>query len=70
MSLTIKSLFASMLVLLPCISGKSQNPISPMGVYIADPSSRVGKDGRLYIYGSLDSIPYEYCSKSYHVLAS
>lgn len=70
MSLTIKSLFASMLVLLPCISGKSQNPISPMGVYIADPSSRVGKDGRLYIYGSLDSIPSEYCSKSYHVLAS
>lgn len=41
-----------------------------MGVYIAHPSSRVGKDGRLYIYGSLDSIPSQYCSKSYHVLAS
>lgn len=47
----------------------AQNPISPMGVYIADPSSRV-VDGRLYVYGSLDVSPGRYCSKDYHVLSS
>lgn len=47
----------------------AQNPISPMGVYIADPSSRV-VDGRLYVYGSLDVSPGRYCSKDYHVLFS
>ena len=48
----------------------AQNPISPMGVYIADPSSRVGLDGKLYIYGSLDVTPGRYCSRDYHVLSS
>ena len=46
----------------------AQNPISPPGVYIADPTSRVGLDGRLYIYGSLDLDPKHYCSDRYHVL--
>ncbi len=32
----------------------AQNPISPLGVYIADPAAHVWKDGRLYVYGSLD----------------
>ena len=41
-----------------------------MGVYIADPTSRVGPDGRLYIYGSLDLTPETYCSDRYHVLSS
>lgn len=48
----------------------AQNPISPMGVYIADPTSRVGLDGQLYIYGSLDVTPGRYCSRDYHVLSS
>lgn len=48
----------------------AQNPISPQGVYIADPSARTAPDGRLYIYGSLDESPRYYCSKSYHVLSS
>lgn len=48
----------------------AQNPISPMGVYIADPSSRVDRDGKLYVYGSLDISPKYYCSKGYHVLSS
>jgi len=48
----------------------AQNPISPPGVYIADPTSRVGLDGRLYIYGSLDLDPKHYCSDRYHVLSS
>ena len=46
------------------------NPVSPEGVYIADPSSRVGHDGRLYVYGSLDESTDHYCSKSYHVLST
>ena len=55
-----------------CLTGTSvaQNPISPMGVYIADPTSRVDRDGQLYIYGSLDETPKYYCSKGYHVLSS
>ena len=52
------------------VSAFAQNPISPMGVYIADPTSRVGLDGRLYIYGSLDLEPGTYCSDTYHVLSS
>lgn len=48
----------------------AQNPISPVGVYIPDPSARVGKDGKMYIYGSLDVSPHNYCSKRYHVLSS
>ena len=48
----------------------AQNPVSPMGVYIADPSSRVGLDGKLYIYGSLDVTPGRYCSRDYHVLST
>jgi len=48
----------------------AQNPISPMGVYIADPTARVGQDGRMYIYGSLDESTDYYCSNDYHVLSS
>lgn len=47
----------------------AQNPISPMGVYIPDPSARV-IDGRMYIYGSLDVSDDDYCSDHYHVLSS
>ena len=62
--------FAVMVAMLANGAIFAQNPISPMGVYIADPSSRVGLDGRLYIYGSLDVTPGRYCSRDYHVLAS
>ena len=48
----------------------SQNPISPPGVYVADPSAHVWPDGRLYIYGSLDENPQYYCSWKHHVLAT
>ena len=57
------------LMLLP-LKVAAQNPISPMGVYIADPTARVWQDGKLYIYGSTDSIPQSYCSKTYHVLST
>lgn len=48
----------------------AQNPISPAGVYIADPTGRVNPDGKMYVYGSLDVTPGRYCSKDYHVLSS
>lgn len=46
----------------------SQNPISPPGIFIADPSAHVWKDGKLYIYGSLDESCDYYCSWKHHVL--
>lgn len=58
------------LALILFVNASAQNPISPMGVYIADPSAKVSSDGRLYIYGSLDKVKDVYCSKDYHVLAS
>ena len=48
----------------------SQNPISPFGIYIADPSARVMSDGKLYIYGSTDVNRNDYCSNIYHVMFS
>lgn len=46
------------------------NPISPPGVYIADPSARVWKDGRLWVYGSVDEVPGPYCSSRQHALST
>jgi beta-xylosidase len=51
-------------------NAKAQNPITPPGVYIADPSAHVWKDGKMYVYGSLDDSPNYYCSKTYHVLST
>lgn len=47
---------------------KAQNPISPPGVYIADPSARAWGDGKLYIYGSSDESCYYYCSWRHDIL--
>lgn len=69
-SLCRMRLLLSVCLLAMPFSLRGQNPICPMGVYIADPSSRVGPDGRLYIYGSLDESPDYYCSRNYHVLSS
>jgi arabinoxylan arabinofuranohydrolase len=46
------------------------NPISPPGVYIADPSAHVWKDGRLWVYGSVDEVPGPYCSSRQHALST
>jgi len=48
----------------------AQNPIVPAGIYIADPSAHVWKDGKLYIYGSLDESTDYYCSWRHHVLST
>ena len=55
---------------LAVLSVSAQNPISPPGVYIADPTARIDNDGRMYIYGSLDESTSHYCSRSYHILSS
>lgn len=46
------------------------NPISPPGVYVADPSAHVWNDGRLWVYGSVDEVPGPYCSSRQHALSS
>ena len=46
----------------------AQNPVSPPGIFIADPTARVWDDGKLYIYGSLDMSCDHYCSHTHHVL--
>jgi arabinoxylan arabinofuranohydrolase len=51
-------------------SVSGQNPIVPPGLYIADPSSHVWKDGKLYIYGSRDENPAWYCSHDHYVLST
>lgn len=49
---------------------KSQNPICPIGYYIADPTARVWGDGNMYIYGSTDDGLDHWCSYKYDVLFS
>lgn len=48
----------------------AQNPIAPPGLYLADPSARVFRDGRVYVYGSRDESSKYYCSWDHAVLAS
>ncbi|MEI8085333.1 MAG: family 43 glycosylhydrolase [Paludibacter sp.] len=48
----------------------AQNPISPNGLYIANPSAHVWADGKLYIYGSNNESPNYFSSWTYHVLAT
>lgn len=51
-------------------STNAQNPISPEGMYIADPEAHVWKDGKLYIYGSRDESDDYWCSYSHNVLST
>lgn len=48
----------------------AQNPICPIGTYIADPTARVWADGKLYIYGSTDESETSYCSYHHDVMYS
>jgi len=48
----------------------SQNPICPPGLNIADPTARVWKDGKLYVYGSRDESLHYYCSYDHWVASS
>jgi len=48
----------------------AQNPICPPGLNIADPTTRVWKDGKLYVYGSRDESLKYYCSYDHWVLST
>ncbi|MBN1789072.1 MAG: family 43 glycosylhydrolase [Bacteroidales bacterium] len=66
----MKKILSIFVAFLFTINLLSQNPIVPPGVYIADPSAHVWKDGKLYVYGSRDESPDYYCSWNYHVLST
>lgn len=66
----MKFMYIFILLAIAAVQCMAQNPISPPGVYIADPSARVWKDGKLYIYGSLDESTNYYCSYRHHVLST
>ncbi len=60
-----------LLLLIACLllsQVNAQNPITPEGVYFADPSAHLWNDGNLYLYGSLDESCDYYCSWRHHVL--
>lgn len=52
------------------LSGFTQNPIVPPGIYMADPAAQSWEDGRLYLYCSVDEAGNWYCSRKYHVLST
>lgn len=68
-SLAFCLVIAIILICTPFIL-RAQNPIVPAGIYIADPSAHVWKDGKMYIYGSNDESTNYYCSWTHHVLSS
>ena len=69
MTRLLKYLLLPALSVLSGIALPAQNPISPEGVYIADPSARV-LDGVLVVAGSVDRTSGRYCSKTHHLLTS
>ena len=62
--------YTLLLILFKLATISAQNPISPPGVYIADPTARVWADGKLYIYGSNDESSKYFCSYTHHVLST
>lgn len=66
----MKIKLAFVIIILAFQSIKAQNPIVPAGLYIADPSAHVWKDGKMYVYGSRDESPDYYCSWDHYVLSS
>ncbi len=47
-----------------------RNPILPLDIHIPDGEAHVMPDGNLYIYGSLDLQPDDYCSNQYRVVST
>lgn len=66
----MKTALAFFSLVLAAVVSSAQNPISPPGVYLADPTARVWKDGQLYIYGSVDDSCDYYCSHRHHALVT
>lgn len=59
-----------LLLLSAATSLLARNPISPPQVCPADPSAKVGADGRLYVYCSYDEAPDHYCSHTNGILST
>lgn len=51
-------------------SSRMLNPISPPGLYVADPEVRQMPDGRIYLYGSRDIPEQTWCSPTYHIMST
>ena len=66
----MKRNFFYLLFLLVSTVTFGQNPICPPGLNIADPTTRVWKDGKLYVYGSRDESLKYYCSYDHWVLST
>lgn len=66
----MKRNFIMILILIVQGSAFAQNPICPIGTYIADPTARLWKDGRMYIYGSTDEDIGHWCSHKHDILFS
>ena len=58
------------LILMALYGLQAQNPISPAGSNLADPSARVFSDGMLYLYCSVDSSVDTYCSSTNSILTT
>lgn len=56
--------------LLNILAIHSQNPITPPGVYNANPEARVFSDGRIYVYGTRDESDNYWNSYTYQVPSS
>ncbi len=48
----------------------SHNPVLPLNCYVPDGEAHVMPDGKLYIYGSWDSMDNKWCSCEYHVVST
>jgi hypothetical protein len=68
--ITVKTLILLFvfIALFTSLNLSGQNPICPEGVYFADPSAHVWRNGKLYLYGSLDESNDYYCSWRHHVM--
>ncbi|HPR57652.1 MAG TPA: family 43 glycosylhydrolase [Bacteroidales bacterium] len=66
----MKTALAFFSLVLAAMLSSAQNPISPPGVYLADPTARVWNDGKMYIYGSVDESCDYYCSHRHYALVS
>jgi arabinoxylan arabinofuranohydrolase len=64
----MKNVILALSILLAALVTNAQNPICPIGTYIADPTARVWADGNLYIYGSTDESKDYWCSYKHDVL--
>lgn len=67
----MKQCLLSLSLLLMAIFVQAQNPITPEGKFLSDPQPRqFAKGGPVYVYGSRDIGPLEWCSNYNDVLVS